>query len=107
MREAPCLCPLSGVKLVIPALFLQKLVVGAALDDPSLFQNHDAVRVFDGGKTVGDHESGAALHQPVHALLNQRLGAGVDGGGGLVQNQHRGIGHGGPCNGKKLPLALA
>ncbi len=39
--------------------------------------------------------------------LHQRFSAGIDGGGGFVQNQDRRIGHRGPGNGKQLPLALA
>ncbi len=45
-------------------------------------------------------------HQGVHAVLDQLLGAGVDGGGGLVQDQHRRVGHGRPGDGQQLPLAL-
>ena len=45
-------------------------------------------------------------HQGVHAVLHQLLGAGVDGGGGLVQDEHRRVGHGRPGNGQQLPLAL-
>ena len=59
------------------------------------------------GQPVGDDKGGAAGHQGVHALLDQGLGAGVDGGGGLVQNQHRRVGHGSPGDGQQLPLALA
>ena len=47
-----------------------------------------------------------ALHQRVHALLDEGLGAGVDGGGGLVQDHHRGVGHSGPGDGQQLALAL-
>ena len=38
---------------------------------------------------MGHDEAGAALHHPGEGVLNPQLGAGVDGGGGLVQNQHR------------------
>ena len=43
----------------------------------------------------------------VHPLLDQRLGAGVDRAGRLVQNQHRRVGHRRAGNGQQLPLALA
>ena len=55
---------------------------------------------------MGDDEGGAALHQGVHALLHQRLRAGIDGGGGLVQNHDGRIGHFCPGNGNELPLTL-
>ena len=35
---------IACVKLVIPALFLNQLVMGSPLDDPALLQNHDASR---------------------------------------------------------------
>ena len=55
---------------------------------------------------MGDDKDGPALHQLVHALLDQGLGPGVDGAGGLVQDQHRRVRHGGPGDGQQLPLAL-
>ncbi len=56
---------------------------------------------------MGDDEGSPAVHEAVHALLHQHLGAGVNGGGGLVQDEHRGIGHCGPGDGQQLALALA
>ena len=56
---------------------------------------------------MSNDEDRAALHQVVHALLDDLLRAGIDGGGGLIQDQHRGIGAGGTGDVEKLPLALA
>ena len=81
--------------------------MGTSLDDASLFHNHDAVGIFYGGQPVGNDKGGSSLHQRVHTILYQFLGTGVDGGGGLVQNQRRGICHGGPGDGQQLPLSLA
>ena len=39
-------------------------------------------------------------------LLDQRLGAGIDGGGGLVQDQHRRVGDRRTGDGQQLALAL-
>ena len=97
----------AGVELVVPALLGDQLVVAAPLDDPALFQDHDAVGVLDGGEPVGDDEGGPPGHQGVHARLDQGLGPGVDGAGGLVQDQHRRVGHRRPGDGQQLPLALA
>jgi len=55
---------------------------------------------------VGDHEYGSALHQPIHTLLDQGFGSGVNGACCLIQNQYRGIRHSRPGNGKQLPLTL-
>ena len=56
---------------------------------------------------MGDDEHRAPGHQGIHPLLDELLRAGVDGGGGFIQDQHRGIGHGGPGNGQQLALPLA
>ena len=57
----------------------------AALDDATLFQDHDAVTVFDSGQSVGDDKGGSALHQLIHAVLYDFLSAGIDGAGSLIQ----------------------
>ena len=80
--------------------------MAAALDDAALLQHHDAVCIADGGQAVRNDKAGAAVHQAVHAALHQRFGAGIDGGGGLVQDQHRGICHGRTGDGQQLALAL-
>ena len=52
-------------------------------------------------------EAGAALHHPGKGCLDTHLGAGVDGGGGLVQNQHRGQTEHHAGDAEQLLLALA
>ena len=41
---------IACVQGVVAAFLGDQLVVGAALDDAALLQNHDDIRVFDGGK---------------------------------------------------------
>ena len=79
----------------------------AALDDATLFQDHDAVTVFDSGQSVGDDKGGSALHQFIHAVLYDFLSAGIDGAGSLIQDQHRWIRYCGSGDGQKLSLSLA
>ena len=98
---------LTGVELVVAAVLGQQILVVAPLDDLALLQDHDGLGVADGGEPVGDDEHGAARHQPVHALLDELFRAGVDGAGGLIQNQHRRVGAGRPGDVQQLPLALA
>ena len=83
-----------------------QLVVIALLGDLSVLQHQNEIRVLNGGQAVGDDEAGAALHQPVHGLLDLDLRAGVHVGGGLVQNEHGGVAEHGAGDGDKLPLAL-
>ena len=98
---------LAGVQLVVSAALGDEAVMVAPLDDLSLLQNHNGFGIADGGKTVGDDENRAALHEAVHALFDELLRPGVDGGGSLVQYQHRRVGHRRPGDGQQLPLSLA
>ncbi len=80
--------------------------MGAPLDDLPLLQYHDGLGISHSGEAVGDDKHRPAGHQAVHALLDKLLGPGVDGAGGLIQNQHRRVGHRCPGDGQQLPLAL-
>ena len=80
--------------------------MGSALDDAALLEHQDAVRIAHGGKPMRDDEHRAARHQTVHALLHDALGAGVDGAGGFVQNEHGRVRHGRAGDGQQLPLPL-
>ena len=51
-----CLNGIACIKLIILALLLNQVIVGAALNDAALFQNHDAVGVLAGGQAVRDDE---------------------------------------------------
>ena len=97
---------LSGIEPVVPAFLFQKLFVVALLFDLPVLDDHNAVGIAHGGEPVGNDKHRPSLHEGVHALLDEGLGAGVDGGSGLVQDHHRGIGHGGPGDGQQLALSL-
>ena len=81
--------------------------MGSPFDDAALIHNHNAVGVAHRGQPVGNHKGSPAGHQGVHAVLHQLFGPGINGGGGLIQDQGRGIGHRRPGNGQQLPLSLA
>ena len=80
--------------------------MASAFGNTILGENQYFFGVTNGGKPVGNDKGGSALHQCVHPLLYQRLGAGVDGGGGFVQNHDRRISHRGTGNGNELALPL-
>ena len=80
--------------------------MGTTLDDVSLLQDHDAVTVAYCGKSVGDHKGRPAFHQLIHTILYKLFGTGINGAGGLVQNQDGRVCNGCTGNGEKLPLAL-
>ncbi len=79
----------------------------AALDDFAIFDDQHLVGVADGGQAVGDHKTGAALHQLEQRFLDARLGARVHAGGRLVQNQNARVGQNRARNRQHLALALA
>ena len=97
---------LTGIELIVAPPLRDQIVMVAPLNDLALFQHHDGLRVPDRGEPVGNHKHGSAGHQRVHAPLNEFLRSGVDGGGCLVQNQHRRVGAGGSGDVQQLPLAL-
>ncbi len=81
--------------------------MGALLDDLAVLHDQDDVGAADGREPVGDDEAGAVGPQPVHGFLDLDLGAGVDGAGGLVEDEDGRVGEEGPGDGQQLLLAGA
>ena len=77
----------------------------ALLDDRALVHDEDRVGVADRREPVGDHERGAALHQPGHRALDQDLGARVDRRRRLVEDEDRRVGEERPRDRQELLLA--
>ncbi len=96
---------LAGVEVVVATVELVEGLVGSALYDLALFYDEDLVGSADGGETVGYDEGGAALHEEVEAVLDHGFGLGVEGAGGLVEDEDAGVGEDGAGDGD--PLALA
>ena len=65
----------------------------AHLYELAIFYDLDSVCHADGGEAVGDEHGGLAFGEFGEALEHLVLGAGVQGGGGLVQNQQLRIPH--------------
>ena len=78
----------------------------ARFNDVAVLDHEDDVGVLNGGKTVCDDKRGAPLHKVLHRRLNLLFGAAVHIGGGLIKDQHRGIGQHGARNGDELALTL-
>ena len=97
---------LAVIELGIEAALRQQGVVVALLHDVAILHHKDDIGLTDGGQAVGHDKAGAALHHPGKGSLNAHLGAGVDGGGRLVQNQHGGQAEHHAGDAEQLLLAL-
>ena len=98
---------LGLVQAHIGPAHLQQFVVRARFDDAARLHHEDGVGVADGGEPVGDDEAGAAGAQVGHGVLDEGLGAGVDGRGGLVEDEDRRLGEEGAGDGEELAFAGA
>src|SRR5690606_2221422 len=109
-RSSPCpfertksLCGASRARGPHPLLYLgfekfpveasqsHQLRVGPFLHHPAPVDDQDPVGVDHGGEPVGHHHAGPALHEAFQGLLDQPLRGGVQGGGGLIEEEHPGI----------------
>ena len=77
----------------------------ALLDDAALVHDEDQVGMADGGQAVRDEEGGAPAQQALDGVLDELLGAGVDGAGGLVQHEDARIAQHGAGEGDQLLFA--
>ena len=82
-----------------------KFLVRSGLDDLAPVEDEDAVGHAHGGKAVRDQHAAAATAEIAKALEHLELGAGVEGGRGLVEDQDLGLAHIGPAERDLLPLA--
>ena len=86
------------------AVLAQELVVGAFLDDAAFVEHGDPMGEAHGGQAVGDQDDGATLREIGERLLDDVLALRVEIGGGLVQDEDRGILQERPREGDPLSL---
>ena len=53
----------AGIQLIIGAFLRDQVVMVTTLNDMTMIENHDGVRVLHGGKPVCDNKDGSALHE--------------------------------------------
>ena len=63
----------AGIKLIILSFLRDQLIMAAALDDASMLENHDHIRIPNCGQSVCDNEYGSSVHQRIHTFLHDRL----------------------------------
>src|ERR1700744_3474322 len=95
----------SGGQFGVAALSGPQAGGGARVDDVTVVENDDLVRVADGGQPVRDGDRGPAFGKGVERLLHGPFGLGVEGAGRLVQDQDARVPEQGP--GDRDPLLLA
>ena len=79
---------------------------GTLLNDLSVAHNKDAIGALDRVKSVSNDEGGSAFHKLGKRTVDLDLGAKVDRGGCLIEDEHRGQAKHYSRNGDKLLLAL-
>src|SRR3954464_10872215 len=79
--------------------------MGALLGDFAAFEDDDLAGSADGREPVGDDDGGAAVEEALEAALDGFLGADVDVGGGLVEDEDSGFGEEGAGKGEELTLS--
>ena len=75
-------------KVVVDAVLFHQFIVCAALHDAPLVEHADLVGILDGREAVGHGDGRACLHQSEEGVLHQSLALGVEGRGGLVEDEH-------------------
>ena len=79
--------------------------VCAAFDDAAVVEDDDEVGAAEGGEAVSNDEGGAAVHGAFHGGHDFLLGVGVDGGGGVVEDEDGGLEDDGAGESEALALA--
>ncbi len=74
-------------------------------DDPAVRNHRDEVGPTDGCQSVGYHQRGSVSHQTVERASHRQLGLRIEGRGGLVEDEDRGILEEGTGDGQALALA--
>src|SRR6478672_10245555 len=85
----------------------QQFLMAAAFDDLARLHHQDDVRIADRRKPVSDDETRSITPQLAHGVLNQKLGTGVHGAGGLVENEQLRTGKERAGDGDQLLFACA
>ena len=79
--------------------------MGSSLNDSSMFQNHNTVRISYRRKSMCNDERRSSMHQAIHTVLHNLLCSGINGTGRFIQNQNRRICNRCPCDGRSADAA--
>ena len=93
-------------ELVVSAAESEQILVTAALDDHSVLEYHDRIRVAYCRESVRYYKGGAVLHQSVHSVFYMALSTCIDGASSFIKDEDGGFRECGTCDVKKLSLTL-
>src|ERR1700689_1483406 len=82
---------LQLIETVVNPAQREKLLMRTLFPEAAFVKDQDAVSVLNRAQAMRDHDSGAALQQPVERFTDQELGFGVHAGGSFVENQEFGV----------------
>ena len=105
-REKVSMGELAHIQLGVESALLEQFLVLSLLHNVAVPHYQDQVRSLNGRQPMGHNEGGPALHHGIEGLLNPDFRPGVDGGRGLVQEQHGRQTQHHPGNAQQLLLAL-
>jgi hypothetical protein len=89
----------------VPLAAVEKLLVGSLVEHPPRSENNDAVSQAQRGATVGEEEGGTPPPDRAQRRVDPLLDPGVDGAGGIVEDEDGRVDEERP--GERDPLALA
>src|SRR5690242_20057683 len=75
----------------ITAAPAQQVLMPAGLDDAAVLDHENAVRIHHGVQAVCDGDGRAAATEMLDRTLYLALGYGIEGSGGFVKKDHRGV----------------
>src|SRR5688500_9575769 len=93
---------LQVVEAGVEAAAREQIFVPAFFDDPPALEDQDPIGGADRAQAMGDHERGPSSQELRQGALQAAFGVAVDAGGGLVQDQDRGVAVESPREGDQL-----
>ena len=79
--------------------------MGSSIDNSTLFENHNAIRLLHRRQPMGDDQDRSAFHRLFESELHGSLRLSIKGTGGFIEQQQRWIAQHRPSDGDSLQLS--
>lgn len=85
-----CLCgiELTVIEVGVEPVLGEQILMLSLLNDVTVFHDQDDVGIANGGQSVCHDKACATVHHAGKRILDFQLGARINGGGSLIQNEH-------------------